>query len=99
MTKDRLCVPQNGGTAAALAVLEFNLSPTGFESALLEMSIEPGRHKVQGSSKAVQARISKAKQKALQSSKVAQKLRRLQAIAKQRKDQAVEGPTYAAGAF
>lgn len=86
-------------TAAALAVLEFNLGPTGFESALLEMGIEPGRHQVQHSSKALQTKISKAKQKALQSSKVAQKQRKLQAIAKQQKDQEAEGPTYAAGAF
>ncbi|KAM7284353.1 hypothetical protein ISCGN_001447, partial [Ixodes scapularis] len=86
-------------TAVALAVLEFNLGPKGFERALHEMGIEPGSHQVQHADKALQVKVSKAKQKALNSSKVAHKQRKLAAIAKAQRDQAAEGETYSAGAF
>ncbi|KAM7284806.1 hypothetical protein ISCGN_001900 [Ixodes scapularis] len=86
-------------TAVALAVLEFNLGPKGFERALHEMGIEPRSHQVQHADKALQAKVSKAKQKALNSSKVAHKQRKLAAIAKAQRDQAAEGETYSAGAF
>lgn len=62
------------------------------------MGIEAGSRKVQH--KAVQYKISKAKQKAHSIvSQVAHKQKMLQEILKRQKDQAAEGETYSAGAF
>lgn len=86
-------------TSVALAVLEFNLGPKGFEKVLTELNIKPGSHQKQHSSEAARAKISKAQLKAQGSSKQAQKRRKMEAITKAQQDLAVEGTSYAPGAF
>lgn len=86
-------------TAVALAVLEFNLGPRGFERALLQMEISPGSHQEKHSYKATRGKITKAKDRALHSSKLAHKRRKLEAIVREQHSLEAEGTTYAPGAF
>lgn len=84
-------------TAVALAVLEYNLGPRGFERALLEMNMEAGTHHESQVKKATQYRL--ARSSALESPKVAHKQRKMEAVASEQKRLQQEGPTYAAGLF
>ncbi|KAM7298379.1 hypothetical protein ISCGN_018975 [Ixodes scapularis] len=86
-------------TAVALAVLEFNLGPKGFERTLQEMGITPGSHQEKHAHKATLGKIVKARVKAQDSSKLAHKRRKLEAIAREQQSLEVEGATYAAGGF
>ncbi|KAM7302316.1 hypothetical protein ISCGN_017833 [Ixodes scapularis] len=86
-------------TAVALAVLEFNLGPRGFERALLQMEISPGSHQEKHSYKATRGKIAKAKDRALHSSKLAHKRHKLEAIVREQHSLEAEGTTYAPGDF
>lgn len=86
-------------TSVALAALEFNLGPKGMERALLEMKIEDGSRYESQTRKATQHRLSRSRTSALDSSKAAQKRRRLEAVASEQKRLQEENPTYAAGLF
>lgn len=86
-------------SAVALAVLEFNLGPRGFEHALSEMGIKPGSHHTVHAAKATQKKIGKAQKKELESSKASHKRRKMEAVAKAQKDREEEGLTYGPGAF
>ncbi|KAG0416631.1 hypothetical protein HPB47_006265 [Ixodes persulcatus] len=86
-------------TAVAMAVLEYNLGPKGFERILKKMGICPGSHHEEHTRKATQQKILKAKVKALDTSKTTQKRRKLEAIANEQKRIEEEGPTYGAGEF
>ncbi|KAM7314292.1 hypothetical protein ISCGN_004077, partial [Ixodes scapularis] len=70
-------------TAVALAVLEFNLGPKGFERTLQEMGITPGSHQEKHAHKATLGKIVKARVKAQDSSKLAHKRGKLEAIARE----------------
>ncbi|KAG0415860.1 hypothetical protein HPB47_006970 [Ixodes persulcatus] len=86
-------------TAVALAVLEFNLGPRGFERVLKEMNIAPGSHQAKHASKATRGKIAKAKVRALDTSKMAHKRRKLEAIVWEQRSLEGEGATYAPGGF
>ncbi|KAG0415759.1 hypothetical protein HPB47_007060 [Ixodes persulcatus] len=86
-------------TAVALAVLEYNLGPRGFERALLEMKMEAGTHHESQAKKATQHRLARSRASALKSLKVAHKRRIMEAVASKQKRLQEEGPTYAAGLF
>lgn len=85
--------------AVALAVLEFNLGPRGIEEALLEMGIQPGSYQASYGERATKIKVAKAQVKALESSKMSHKKRKMEAVAKAQRDRAEEGVTYAPGAF
>ncbi|CAN7978553.1 unnamed protein product [Ixodes persulcatus] len=86
-------------TAVAMAVLEYNLGPKGFERILKKMGICPGSHHEEHTRKATQQKILKAKVKALDTSNTTQKRRKLEAITNEQKRIEEEGPTYGAGEF
>ncbi|CAN8023554.1 unnamed protein product [Ixodes persulcatus] len=65
---------------------------------LKKMGICPGSHNEEHTRKATQRKILKAKVKTLDTSKTAQKCRKLEAIANEQK-RIEEGPTYGAGEF
>ncbi|KAM7284807.1 tigger transposable element-derived protein 4-like [Ixodes scapularis] len=85
--------------AVALAVLEFNLGARGFERALPKMEISPGSHKEKHSYKATRDKITKAKDRALYSSKLVHKRHKLEAIVREQHSLKAEGTTYAPGGF
>ncbi|KAG0422592.1 hypothetical protein HPB47_001598 [Ixodes persulcatus] len=85
--------------AVALAVLEFNPGPRGIEQALLEMGIQPGSYQASYGERATMMKFAKAQVKALESSKMSHKKRKMEAVAKAQRDRAEEGVTYAPGAF
>ncbi|KAG0418128.1 hypothetical protein HPB47_005103 [Ixodes persulcatus] len=86
-------------TAVALAVLDFNMGPKGMERALLEMEMEAGSHHESQTRKMTQHRLARSRASALDSSKVAYKRRKLEAVAVEQKRLNEEGPTYAPGQF
>ncbi|KAG0414263.1 hypothetical protein HPB47_008610 [Ixodes persulcatus] len=77
--------------AVALAVLEFNLGPRGIEQALLEMGIQPGSYQASYGERATKMKVAKAQVKALESSKMSHKKRKMEAVAKAQRDRAEEG--------
>ncbi|KAM7288683.1 hypothetical protein ISCGN_028877, partial [Ixodes scapularis] len=81
----------------ARAVLEYNLGPKGFERILKTMGMCPGSHYEERTRKATQQKILKAKMKSLDTSKTAQKRRKLEAIANEQKRIKEGGPTCGAG--
>lgn len=85
--------------AVVFAVLEFNLGPQGIEQALLEMIIQPGSYQASYGERATKMKVAKAQVKALESSKMSHKKRKMEAVAKAQRDRAEEGVTYAPGAF
>ncbi|KAG0411478.1 hypothetical protein HPB47_011395 [Ixodes persulcatus] len=85
--------------AVALAVFEFNLGPRGIKEALLEMGIQPGSYQASYGERATKMKVAKAQVKALESSKMFHKKRKMEAVAKAQRDRAEEGVTYAPGAF
>ncbi|EEC15293.1 hypothetical protein IscW_ISCW011022 [Ixodes scapularis] len=69
------------------------------EKILKKMGIYPGSHHEEHPRKATQQKVLKAKVKAMDTFKTAQKCRRLEAIANEQKRIEEEGPTYGAGEF
>ncbi|KAG0444232.1 hypothetical protein HPB47_014022 [Ixodes persulcatus] len=72
-------------TATAMAVIEFDLGPQGFERVLEKMDMKPGSHHLEHTRKATELKITQAKAKALDTSKTAHKRRKLEAVAAEQK--------------
>lgn len=86
-------------TAAAFAVLDFNAGPKGIERVLQKLNIASGAHASKHVEQATKLCVSRARVKALQSSKLAAKRRKLEAIVTEQHRVEEEGSTYAPGAF
>lgn len=86
-------------TAAAMAVLDYNAGPRGIERVLEKVDIACRTHTAKHVQQATKACISRAREKALNSSKVAKKRRKLDAVAAEQRRLEEEGPTYAPGGF
>lgn len=86
-------------SAAAFAVLEFNLGPRFFQEALLDSDIEAGRHHFAYAVKATQKKMEKAQFKALESSRASHNRRKMEAMADAQKDREQRGVAHAPGAF
>lgn len=63
------------------------------------MKMESGRHHESQAEKATQHRLARSRTSALQSSRVAHKRRKMEAVASEQKRLQEEGPTYAARVF
>ncbi|KAG0426754.1 hypothetical protein HPB47_026151 [Ixodes persulcatus] len=85
-------------TAVAIALLEYNLGSKGFER-VLKMGMSPGSHHELHTRKTNQQKILKAKVKALDTFKTAQKRHKLEATANEQKRIKEEEPTHGAGEF
>ncbi|KAG0428678.1 hypothetical protein HPB47_024356 [Ixodes persulcatus] len=86
-------------TAGALAVVEYNAGPRGIERVQDKIGLTPGTHTCKHVEKTARGCVSKARAKALDSSKAATKRRKLEAIAAEQRRVEDEGPTYAPGGF
>uniref|UniRef100_A0A4D5RV02 Putative secreted protein n=1 Tax=Ixodes scapularis TaxID=6945 RepID=A0A4D5RV02_IXOSC len=69
------------------------------QEALLEIGIQPGSYQASYGERATKMKVAKAQVKALESSKMSHKKRKMEAVAKAQRDRAEEGVTYAHGAF
>lgn len=86
-------------TAEALAVLEFNEGTCGIKRVLDKLELEQGVQTNKHVQEATKQAISRARARAMDSSKVEKKSRCLEAIASEQPRVEEEGPTYAAGHF